>query len=69
MMESLAESLRQAIASLRMEGLDLTAAEIADLERIVRGEVTIEQSRTEIMARIERLRIERPELFAGTPDK
>lgn len=69
MAESLAESLRQAAASLRLEGMELTAEEIADMERIVRGELTIEQSRAEVMARIERLRIERPELFAGTPDK
>ena len=69
MQEKMAESMRQAVASLRMEGMKLTPAETADLERIVRGELTIEQSLAELNGRVKKLKEKHPELFAGSPEK
>ncbi len=62
MRESIAESVRQAIASLRMEGLDLAPEEIADLERVARGENLIEQHIADLNAWVKLRRTEHPEL-------
>lgn len=69
MHESIAESVRQAIGSLRMEGLDLTPGEIADLERVAKGEISIEQHIADLDAWVKQRRTEHPELYSGKPEK
>lgn len=47
-------AVRDAIASQRLEGLDVDAATAADLERAARGELSVEEVLAGIRARIAR---------------
>lgn len=48
------DALRDAVASRRLEGLDPSRFVIAALQRVVRGEITIEEVIVDIHARIAR---------------
>ena len=45
------DELRSVIASVAMECGDFTPAEIAELRRVARGEITVEQSIAELNAK------------------
>lgn len=45
------EALRSALASARMEGLPVTEETESDCERLLRGEVSVEELVKEIMGR------------------
>ena len=66
--ESLAESMRQAVASLRLEGMELTPDDLAALERIASGEITVEQSIQIEYDKIEKMYNDHPEKFSKIPD-
>lgn len=57
------DELYDIIASVEMECGPFTTAEIEELRRVARGEITVEQSIADLTTRIEQLRRERPDLF------
>ena len=45
-------AVRNAVGSVRLEGLEPDAATVADMERVARGELTFEAARAALFARI-----------------
>jgi len=45
-------AVRSAVGSVELEGLTVDAATIADMERVARGELTFDDARAAILARI-----------------
>ena len=66
--EPIRVSVREAIHSVAMECGPFTDAELADLERIASGEITVEQSIQAEYDKLEKMYDEHPEKFAGMPD-
>lgn len=66
--EPIRVSVREAIHSVAMEGFVFTPDELADLERIASGEITIEQSIQIEYDKIEKMYHEHPEKFSEMPD-
>lgn len=66
--EPIRVSVREAIASVQMEGFVFTPEELADLEKIASGEITVEQSIQIEYDRLEKRYYAHPEKFAEMPD-
>ena len=66
--EPIRVSVREAIHSVAMEGFVFTPDELADLELIASGEITIEQSIQIEYDKIEKMYYAHPEKFYGMPD-
>jgi hypothetical protein len=49
--------------SLRQEGFEFTPEEFADFEKIVYGEMSLEEHRKKMFDMVERLKAEHPEIF------
>jgi hypothetical protein len=60
--------IREAIHSVAMECGPFTDAELADLERIASGEITVEQSIQAEYDKLEKMYDAHPEKFAEMPD-
>ncbi len=55
----MSEAVRQAIATMRLEGFEFSEKELEDLELIAQGKITPEESINKIIRDIEQLRINR----------
>ena len=62
------DELRSIIASVAMECGPFEPAEIAELRRVQRGEITVEQSIHELRSGIVQQYQEHPEKFSAAPD-
>lgn len=65
MKEDIRTSVKEAIASARMEGFVFEAEELADLEKIAAGEITVEESIAQLNAALQKRKKERPDLYTG----
>ena len=66
--EPIRVSVREAIASARMEGFVFTVEELADLEKIAAGEITVAESIQIEYNRLEKFYYDHPEKFYQMPD-
>ena len=66
--EPIRVSVREAIHSVEMEGFVFTTDELADLERIACGEITVEESIQIEYDKLEKTYYEHPEKFVKMPD-
>lgn len=66
--EPIRTSVREAIASARMEGFVFTPEELAEFEKIAAGEITVEESIQIEYDRLEKLYADHPERFYKMPD-
>ena len=66
--EPIRTSVREAIHSTKMEGFVFTPEELADLEKIASGEITVEESLQIENDRLEKMYHDHPEKFYKMPD-
>lgn len=58
-------AVKYAIASAELEGCVFTKEELAEFEKLANGEITPEMFRQQVLAKIERMRLEHPEFFCS----
>ena len=61
--EPIRVSVREAIHSAEMEGFIFTPEELADLEKIASGKISVEESLAELDAALQKRKTERPDLY------
>ena len=68
MKEDIRTSVKEAIASARMEGFVFTEEELAEFEKIASGKITVELSIQAEYDKLEKTYDEHPEKFYKMPD-
>jgi hypothetical protein len=56
-------AVEYALASAKLEGFNFTQDELAEFERLAKGEITTEQLRQKVFDKIKKMKVEHPEWF------